>query len=229
MLKSLHYDFNNYNFFDLYSRIKKFYPIGIQKIEGGLYDQYEGIKELNSLIIEFIHDKVKFNEWKLFCEEIGKKLDRPVIGTTYGVGPSLSCSFNLELSEYDTCTHIKSIHFSVSLLGNFIQIYGKDRTCITAYDKNKIYPSTNALTVSPIDDFNEPFHLIRGVLKDRYPNHKLVPYYIGQLSIEGLQVTYLDDNHCTINEALFDNLLNSTYGSKFTRGDTQFGLEEWRL
>lgn len=229
MLKNLHYDFNKYDFSELDARIKKFYPIGIEKIEGGLYHQHEGVKKLNELKIEFIHNKEKYKEWTLFCSEIGDNLNRKAIGTTYGLGPSLSCSFNLELFEYNTCTHIKSIHFSVSLLGNFIQIYGKDRICITCYEKNKIYPSTNVLTVSPIDEFNEPFQLIQECLKARYTDHKLVPYQIGQLSVEGLQVTYLNNANCTINEALFDNFLNATYGSKFTRGDTQFGIKEWRV
>lgn len=220
----------NYDFWELYETIKKYYPIGIAQREGrGIYNEYPGIKELISIVIENVHDNNNYTErWVNFTDAIGKDLDKEVIGTTYGQAPSFSASIILERNEVGDCLHSKELHFSVSLLGKFFQIYGLDTTIILEKNDQGGYSAVNVVTVSPFEEFKESFEFVEKKIKNKYPTHRIVPFASGQTIINGLQVSYLDDEICSVNMAIFNHFLRDAYMPRFTRGDPYYGSEYWK-
>jgi len=219
-----------YDFWEIYEVIKKYYPIGINRSEGlGIYVEYPGIKELEKIIIDNTHDiKILNQRWTNFTKNIGKELNLEIIGTTYGRAPSFSSSVILEKDQIGNCIHSKELHFSVSLIGNFFQIYGLDTTLILEKNGKKNYYAVNVITTSPFEEFNEPFELIENKIEEKYPMHRIVPFAIGQKIINGLQVSYLDDDICSINMAIFNHFLSEKNISKSIRGDRYYGIEKWK-
>jgi hypothetical protein len=221
---------NEYDFWEIYEVIKNYYPIGINRGKGGgIYFEYSGIKELEKIVVENIHDNKNWNErWVDFTEDIGKELNQEIKGTTYGQAPSFSSSILLERNKTKNCQHTKELHFSVSLIGNFFQIYGLDTTKIMEKDENKGYSAVNVVTTSPYKEFKESFEFVENKLEEKYPNHRIIPFAFGQTILNGLQVRYLDDEVCSINMAIFNQFLSEETISRFTRGDRYYGIDKWR-
>ena len=229
----LNFSFNTsqYDLWEIYETIKKYYPIGLSHHEGkGIYFEYAGIKELEKIVVENIHDNKNWNErWVKFTEEIGKEINKEIIGTTYGQAPSFSSSVILERNQIENFHHQKELHFAVSLIGNFYQIYGFDITRILEKNRKGGYTSVNVVTTSPHEEFKLPFEFVEKKIKEKYPNHKIVPFSFGQLIIKGLQVRYLDDEECSVNQALFNQFLSEKNISVFTRGDKYYGIDKWKI
>lgn len=221
---------NQYDFWELYETIKKYYPLGINRGEnGGIYFEYWGIKELERIIIENVHNSKKYNEnWGNFTKDLGIELNCEIEGTTYGQAPSLSSSIILESNRIANCLHTKELHFSVSLIGNFFQIYGLDKTSIIDINGNKGYSAVNVVTTSPFQEFKEPFEFVEKKLQEKYPNHRIIPFAFGQTILNGLQVRYLDNEICSVNMAIFNHFLSAENISKFERGDRYYGINNWR-
>ncbi len=125
------------------------------------------------------------------------------MGTRMGQAPSFSFSVILERKKEGKIIHTKELHFAVSLLGNFIQIHGFDSTVILDQKNQKGYSAINVVTTSPFEEFKESFEYIENKLNSRYPNHRLVPFAIGQGIINGLQVNHRDEEICSVSSALF--------------------------
>lgn len=68
---------------------------------------------------------------------------------------------------------------------------------------------------------------LESILHIYYPEYVIVPFSIGQMYIRGLQVTYLDGEDCTINEALFNQELNHKRIEGNKLGDLQYGQDQW--
>ena len=217
----------SYDFWEVYEVIKKYYPIGIDRKEKGVYHDYSGIKELKRLIEENIGNKENYNLiWKEFSEAIGKEIGIQTIPTSYGNTPSYSCSIILKRINSEQCNHSKIIHFSKSLLGNFYQIYATDETSIQKLDGKGGYVKINVVTTSPFEEYKESFEFIEKKINDRFPNHKIIPFSFGQNIINGLNLTYVDNKTCSVNMALFNHLLNLQ--NVPTRGEIFYGMENWR-
>ena len=216
---------NTHNFWPIYEAIKKYYSIGIQMNEGrGIHPKYNGHNAIVELLNEHIHDTDNFNRsWTSFENYLGEKLNKKVQGTTMGQAPSLSSSIILKKEIFGDCTHSKELHFSVSLLGGFYQIYGVDNTRIYRFG------ATNVLTTSPYEEFKESFEFLENEIQKKYPDYRIVPFPIARSIINGLEVPYLNDKNCSVNKALFNQELELHLADENIRGDRFYGYEKWKI
>jgi len=218
-----YFNSDKFDFWVIYDAIKQFYPIGIPKDESRIFYSYPGLKKLESIIVENIHDENKFNNgWQSFTLEIEKAINKKVIGTTYGQAPSFSSYIQLDSLSADNLTRTKNLHFFVSLVGPFYTIIGEDSNTVKVNDQH--FKSTNYLVVSPENEYAEAFNLLCSIIENRFKDFRFIPFHICKQEIEGLDVRYTDDNLSAIFNALFNNQidLNSTIiGNKF------FKSEDW--
>lgn len=225
------FEFSSYstynNYWEIYNVLKKFYPIGLKKENGdGNYFKYEGIKDLYSIIKENIENEINYDKWwGNFTRDLWNKINKEIISTTYGYVPSFSASILIEKNCIRNCVHYKELHFSVSLIGNFYQIYGSDKTRIFEEGEQIGYTATNSITVSPFKEFEEVFNQVELGIKEVYPKYKIIPFPIGQSIIEGFQVSYVDDMDCSINMGLFNNFLSDVKIIGNIRGNILYGTE----
>ncbi len=57
----------------------------------------------------------------------------------------------------------------------------------------------------------------------------MVPVFYGQMFLSGLSVHYLDEEECTINQALFNDFLNKNQSSIQIRGEKFYGRNDWGI
>ncbi len=230
MVNNFSFNLKTHDFWEVYETIKKYYPIGLRRFQGkGIYFEYPGIKKLSKIVVENTHDQNNFKErWVNFSDGIAEELKLQHIGTTLGQAPSFSSSIVIKRKKIENCIHCKKINFSVSLLGDYYQIFGSDSITIQEGKGAIYYPSVNIITTSPHEEFEEIFKFVEQKIRNKYPNHKIIPFRLGQFIIDGLQVRYLDDEDCTINKALFNSSLSEEYIKRYTRGNNGYGMEVWK-
>jgi hypothetical protein len=218
-----------YNFWSIYEALKKHYPIGIPKDESGAYYEYSGIKELEKIITENIHDNDRYKQnWVKFTKLISTKYNKEILGTTYGQAPSFSASIIINSECSSTIVRREKINFSVSLLGNFYQIYGIDEISIEKPLDGKTYTSISTITVSPIAEYKEIFEIIEMEIKNKFPKHKIIPFSLGIQIMRGLNVRYLDEKDCSIYKGLFNHFLPEDVITNNIRGNKKYGIELWK-
>ena len=234
------FSFNSsvYDLWEIYDGIKTFYPIGIRQGEGvGIFFEYSGIKKLEEIVIENVHNEKNFqNRWTNYIKELEKVLKKEIIGTTYGQAPSFSASIIVEKNVIGKCTHLKEIHFAISFVGNFFSIFGLDSTRILDDNNSyKGYHVANVVTASPFKELEECFSMVENSIRKKYPEHKMVPFAFGQQIMDGLQVRYSDAEVCSIYMALFNDIVQPRNNFRFTqghvvdhtRGDIYYGIDDW--
>ena len=230
---------HSYDLWDIYNGIKSYYPLGIPQREGaGIFFEYAGLKKLEEIIVENVHDEKNFQKrWTDYTDELKKILKKDIIGTTYGQAPSFSSSIIIEQNVIGTCTHLKELHFAVSFVGDFFTIYGLDSTRILDEIGDYTgYHAANVVTASPFKEFEKDFYLLENSIRKKYPNHKMVPYAFGQQIMDGLQVRYSDAEVCSIQMALFNDIIQPRNNFRFTqghvvdytRGNVYYGIEDWK-
>lgn len=230
---SHNFGFNSttHNYWDIYEIIKRYYPIGINQNEGrGIHNKYNGLKELEAIIVENIHVAENYrSRWTNFTRMIGNELEKQIEGRTYGQAPSFSSSILLESNQIENCLHSKELHFSVSLIGEFYQIYGLDLTTVIEQNEDVGYSSINVITTSPFEEFRDSFELVEDKILEKHPTHRIIPFSIGQSVLKGLQVGYIDDENCSINQALFNHFLGEENLTKSIRGNKYYGESKWEI
>lgn len=216
---------DKFDFWKIYDAIKRFYPIGVKRDESKMYFSYPGLKELENIIVDNIHDENHFvKRWDNFTKEIEKEIGKEIIGTTYGQAPSFSAYVLLETASIDTLTRTKELHFFVSLVGPFYTIIGQDNNTVKLAE-NKNYRCTSYLVVSPENEFAGTFKLLGEKIENRFKGFRFVPYEICHQTIEGLNVSYSDENLHLVFHALFNNHVDLTIGRKI--GNDYFKSEDW--
>ena len=165
--------------------------------------------------------------WGHLIAEMRNGSDKEVVSTTMGQAPSFSGFLLFSKETFGECTHQMKINFSVSLLGDFYNIYGVDETIISRDAARKFSAVINVVTPSPFKEFKEPFDYIEDKLRATFPTHKIIPYAVGQQYIQGLQVHYLDDEDCSINQALFNHYLEKKPFPIW--GNENYGMDQWQL
>jgi len=204
----LYFNPNKFDFWKIYESIKHYYPIGIKKDESELYYSYPGLKELEAIVVDNIHNNEHFiSRWVNFTKEIEVEIAREIIGTTYGQAPSFSSFVVLEKNSMDNLTRTKELHFFVSLAGPYYTIIGQHNIAIKIGD-NKNYRSTNYLVVSPENEFTDAFHLLCGKIEKQFKGFRFVPFHLCKQTIEGLNVRFTNENLCTVFYALFNNQID---------------------
>ena len=224
-----HFGFNHhkYNLWPIYECISTFYPIGIDIEENGIYFDFPGIKNAEKLIVEHIHDETQYkNNWVDFTNWLEKVKDLKAIGTTYGQSPSYSGYLEIEKSKFENVAYAKQLHFSVSLLGNFFQVYGMDITEII--DGEYTFKAVHSVTTSPTTPFKDIFEFVEREIRTKFQDYLFIPFAFGQQSIKGLHIRYIDDPDCTINQALFNDFLGDRIVNSGILGDQYYGINDWK-
>ena len=221
----LHFNSGKFDFWKIYDAIKRFYPIGVKIDENKIYFSYPGLKELEDIVVDNIHDDNHFSErWGSFTKAIEKEIGKEIIGTTSGQAPSFSSYVLLDTISVDDLTRTKELHFFVSLVGPFYTIVGQDNSEVKIYD-NRSYKSTSYLVVSPEREFADSFKFICDKIENRFRGFRFVPFEICKQTIEGLYVRYSDENLNSVFHALFNNQVDLTVGRQI--GNDYFKSEDW--
>ncbi|MES2455791.1 MAG: hypothetical protein V4594_09635 [Bacteroidota bacterium] len=231
--KNLYFHTPSHNFWPIYDAIKKYYPIGLKRIENSIFFQYPGLKELGDIVVDAIHgeDNKKFKAWQAFENEISVKFQVEARGTTMGQAPSYSTEFILEDEQTPELRRVKKIVLVFSLAGKFFAIFGIDETFIADRAKERTQwqnHAINVFTISPHAEFETVFSGIKLAVEQQFEGYKFIPFGIHCAIIDGLQVRYSDREECTIFHALFNDQydLNDTV---IPRGDIGFGNKDWEV
>ena len=219
----LYFNYNKFDFWKIYDSIKHFYPIGIKKDDSKMFHSYPGLKELEKVLVDNIHDQGKFNSvWKDFTNEIESRLGKEIIGTTMSQAPSFSSFVSLETTKLDNLTRTKELHFFVSLVGPYYTVIGEDNNTIKIEDRQ--LRTTNYIVTSPQGEFADTFSLLCDKIESRFKGFRFVPFGICKQTIEGLDVRYSDENLSAVFHALFNNHVDLTCK---TIGNEYYKCENW--
>jgi hypothetical protein len=234
MLHNFSYRIDRYDFWAIYEAIKKYYPIGIDKREGGNYFLYQGIKDLEKVIVENIHEESKLKErWGNRINNWSERVGHKIKSTTYGQAPSFSARIELENIEIRDRILMKEMHIAVSLIGPFYTIFGSDMTSFIERDavwkkgmkkRDRFYTETHRTVISPYKEYAETFNMLRILIEQDFKEYRFVPHFIHSQVIHGVQVRYRDDILNRIYHALFNDFFN--FEAKIV-GDQDDGMEQW--
>ena len=198
---------DKYEFWEIYECISHFYPIGVSRDHSKLYNSYPGMKKLEFLLMENIHNAENFkSRWGEFYAVIENKIKKPVVGTTYSQTPSFSFFVKLEKNVLNDLTHRKIIHVFVSLLGPFYTIIGQDTIKIKAGDE--LCRSISHLTVSPLNEYTEIFNFLCEAIEKKFTHYRFVPFAICKQTINGLEIYDSNEPINTIFNALFNSQID---------------------
>ena len=210
-----------FDFWKIYERIIKFYPIGISRENPLFYETYPGRKDFVELLVENIHNHRNFNNrWASFDKEIKKQTYKKVIGTIYGQCPSFNSYIELEKKSKSGFTQLKKVHYFVSLIGDFYTIIGEYRNELTEC-KNK-FRTTNYLVASPENEYAETFNLLSQLIEETFQNYKFVLFDICGQKLLGLDARDALEKYDTIFSALFNsqiNFNNRILGNQFYKSE----------
>ncbi len=207
---------------ELYETIQEHYPIGISaKYEG--IDKLRQIKNLTRKINGGALRKTNLKKWNVYLDRLSKVFPSYKITRNTIIQPTYGGIVEIQRQDGEQII-TKELHFYKSLLGNYYTILGIDRI---HYYRNELYYMRfdPIVTISPFDDYEIGFKMLRDQMKDDYPDYKYVPYFIGTLKIRGLSAIYSEtEGDSTINEALF---VNHDYSKYNYIGDWKYGYEDW--
>ncbi len=228
---------DRYNFWPIYEAIKKYYPLGIEKRNGGIYFTYPGIAELEKLIVENIHQKDNFQtRWEQKTENWSGELNHKIVGTTFGQEPSFSACVELSKDEFGDRIAEKRIHLAVSLIGPFYTLYATDTTALVErnpeilkdkIESNRVYLQTHRIIISPCGEYAEIFKKLRVLIENDFKNYQFIPYSIHSAFLDGLQVTYRDEQKNRIYHALFNQHFD--FNSMIAGDQFEYGFDQWLI
>lgn len=233
MDNSFSFNYNEYDFWPLYQSILRYYPIGIKKHqEFDIYRQYPGIQELEKLLDEKIANKKNYKKWEAFLKRVGTELGKSTQGTTYGFVPSYSGYLSLDASGTGNRWNYKELHFAVSHLGKYFQVYGLEKS-VLSYENDLIpYQVQNLkeIIVSPLGVYKDYFEKMENYITEEFKEYRLVPFSMGQTIINGLEILHLDRENCSVNMALFNDFLGmgEQVNEMEAQGDLTYGMEHWK-
>ncbi|KAB5490757.1 hypothetical protein [Flagellimonas hadalis] len=234
MDNSFSFNYDEYDFWPLYHSILRYYPIGIKKHqEFDIYRQYLGIQELEKLLNEKIVDKKTYEKnWGAFLKRVSAELGKSTQGTTFGFVPSYSGYLTLDSNGTGNRWNYKELHFAVSHLGKYFQVYGLEKS-VLSYENDLIpYQIQNLkeIMVSPMGAYKDYFEKMENYITEEFKDYRLVPFSMGQTIINGLQILHLDKENCSINMALFNDFLGmgEQVNEMEAQGDLTYGMEHWK-
>lgn len=92
---------------------------------------------------------------------------------------------------------------------------------------NGNFAATNAITISPVFEYQEEFNMLEDELRSFFPGYLFVPYVVGMSTIKNISIA--DESRDprsmdTIYEALFG--VGAVHNC-LTRGDQYYGMSDW--
>lgn len=221
---NLYFNSDKYEFWEIYERIRLYYPIGIEKCDQGLYYSYPGIKRLQHEVVENFHNEQNYEtRWTNFIRPMAEEFGKEIVNTTYGQTPAFSAFVELEKTVNDNLTRRKELHFFVSILGSFYTVIGCDANTVEIGTFQ--YTSTNYLVISPENEFDAPFTRLCEIIETRFKGFRFVPFYICEETINGLSVRYADNDRNSIFNALFGDFLDRHSAAAI--GISHYKCEDW--
>jgi len=221
----LYFNSNKFDFWKIYDAVKQFYPLGVNKDIIEFYLSYPGLKELEKIVVDTIHNGNNDAKlWSSLTEDIEKEIGKEIIGTTYGQAPSFSSYVLLDSVTTGNLTRTKELYFFVSLLGPFYTIIGRYNNTVK-FEDGKHFTSTNYLVVSPEDEFADTFKFLCDKIETSFKGYRFIPFGICRQSIDGIHVRYSDKNLNTFFHALFNDQIDITIPRQL--GDSYFKSNEW--
>jgi hypothetical protein len=217
-----YFNYDKFDFWLIYDSIKRFYPIGIKKDEINTFLSYPGLADLETIIVDKIHDDNQFNQWSDFLKQIESAIQKPVLDTTYGQAPCLSSYIELDTFSHDNFVRTKELHFFVSLVGPFYTIVGQDNNTVDVGGNH--FKGTNYLTISPENEYASSFIFLSDQIEKHFKDYRFVPFDICKQTIEGLYVRYDDNNPNAIFNAIFNNHIDFNI---HTSGDDYYKSSDW--
>ena len=218
-----------FDFWPIYEALQRYYPLGMKKERGNGYYRYPGTKAKEKLLVEYVHNREAYQKgWVHFCQYIEGEIGLPVASTTLGQAPSLGAEVVLLDQTMNHVKHVRSLRFNISLLGPFYQIFGVDKTyLIEAENQTPLQQFVvNLVTPSPHGAFEVVFSEIEKLIQERHPDYRILPFFVHQMYVDGLQVAYNDEAVGTVGEALFDDFLRLHEYAPLDR-ETQYGASLW--
>ena len=225
------YRTDRYNFWAVYEALKSYYPLGIERREGGIYFEYSGIKELERIVVDNIHEKDNYqSRWKQRVDNWSNELEQKIIGTTYGQEPSFSAYIELSKDETKERIFEKRIHFAISLLGPFYTIFAADLTTLVERDadtknNSQQYQQTHRNIISPYKEYSDLFINLRALIERAFNGYKFVPFMIHSALLNGLQVRYRDESSNRIYHGLFNQHFD--FSSRIVGDKYEYGFDQW--
>ncbi|MFD1141284.1 hypothetical protein ACFQ4C_09200 [Larkinella insperata] len=230
----MHFNHEKFDYWPIYDSIKAFYPIGIPKGDGyEMYQHYPGLKKLESLVFENIHQDGNYtSRWHVVEKTLADQTGNEVVGTTYGQVPSFSARLILKKIPSGNLTRYQELFFTVSLLEPYYTVLGRDVTEIVLQDEdapypsflNKRYCSTTILTLAPENEYADVFKRICALMEESFDGYRFVPYSIYSQPLPGLEVNYRDQKQNTIFHGLFNDQVDL---NAQTIGDEFYKSEDW--
>ncbi|GAA4272055.1 hypothetical protein U6A24_11145 [Aquimarina gracilis] len=217
----------------VHNSIKSYYPVGIP-FKSELYRSHTGIKEIQDLINRNIVDKKRLESvWvNGFCEELGTKIDLPIVEATFGVAPSYAIRVVIE--ENKSKGESIELHCRVSLLNNFFNIqiaYLKDNMRIEReekYLKEFVTLGLDKLVISPVKGYyKELFILTENLVREHFERANFLSTALVFLRLKGLTVNFNQTIDMPIGMAFFHNMMPlNYYKPKEIIGNLEYRIDE---
>lgn len=185
---------------DLYGTVSQYYPIGISRNDAS-YEQYGGIKKLYKLFDHYIINNNNYlSLWeKKIIKKLELKLNKKILGATYGAVPGQSGLIELVINDDFHCI----LYFYVSLLDKYfsIEIFEFERK--KTLNDEKYYWTMKSVIVSPEGKYKNIFMDVENFLRKEFEGYKFLPAYFDYVIIENLWVTYKEPKNNSISDCLF--------------------------
>ncbi len=182
------------------------------------------------------HYKERWHSFKLYLKAELKKPVRSVTGFNE-LYPCFSGVIPVKEVKHNSLTHSKELYFHISFLGPYFTIYGIDQTVVQLSEdlpyyhvgqSNVIpYTATNAITVSPHQEYKLLFSQLESKIRAYFPNIRFIPFEINMIKIQGLS-RHTPDIDGKLQDTVFSALFRSDLSlDGMTRGEKKYGFIDW--
>lgn len=216
--------------------IKEYFPVSKPKrLTAKTVASSPGFKKMGKIVNEeFLNQKAYRQKWGKLTSHLKKAFKRPVHGHPDLSGGGFFGELIIEEDKKPDFIRKKSLMFYVSILGPYFSIHGVDSSIAlleiesdTRGFNSGNFAATNAITISPVFEYQEEFNKLEDELRSFFPGYLFVPYVVGMSTIKNISIA--DESRDprrmdTIYEALFG--VGAVHNC-LTRGDQYYGMSDW--
>lgn len=216
--------------------IANYYPVtSTERLTEHNVGQSLGFRKISERVEqEFINQKTYRGKWEKFASELKKKLKKPVSHEPeLTSGASFMGEIILKETKLDDFAFTKTLTFHISILGPFFTIYGVDHSTVFSKldyphgPQTGHFTATNALTISPLFEYQELFTAVEKEIRAFFPGYLFVPYKIGMTTIKNISIK--DDSR---DPRMMDTVYEGIFGTRSVhdcqrRGDERYGFKDW--
>lgn len=216
--------------------VKEYFPVNKPKrLTSKTVVSSPGFKKIGKIVNEeFLNQKAYREKWGKLTSNLKKVFKMPVHGHPDLSSGGFFGEIIIEEEKKPDFIRQKSLEFYVSILGPFFSIHGVDSSIALLEIESRVpdfnkgnFAATNAITISPVFEYQEVFSKLEDELRSFFPGYLFVPYAVGMTTVKNISVAdELRDPRCldTVYEALFG--LGAVHDA-LTRGDKYYGTRDW--